>query len=137
MGEVHSWILDPQETSGFEAGERILKKLPIAVMVKFRKADGSEVDWTIGGLSEKGLYPIVCKKSSWYLDKGRQHPVLRILRRQIPLAPAFAMTAHAAQGQTLLNGAIVNLCIGKVSNPLGSYVAMTRVKTRRKLLIWA
>ena len=46
------------------------------------------------------------------------------------------MTAHAAQGQTLFNGAIVDLCIGKGSNPLGSYVAMTRVKTRRKLLIY-
>ena len=45
------------------------------------------------------------------------------------------MTAHAAQGQTLTNEAIVDLCIGKGSNPLGSYVAMTRVKTRGKLFI--
>ena len=38
------------------------------------------------------------------------------------------MTSHAAQGQTFSTGAIVDLCIGKGSNPLGSYVALTRVK---------
>ena len=70
-------------------------------------------------MDENGLYPIVQKSGSWFLDKGRQHPVLKITRKQIPLAPAFAMTAHASQGQTFKGGAIVDLCIGKGSNPLG------------------
>ena len=70
------------------------------------------------------MCPIPSKKSSWFVDKGRAHPVLRIVRKQIPLAPAFAITAHAAQGQTMVNGAIVDLCIGQGSNPLGSYVAI-------------
>ena len=46
------------------------------------------------------------------------------------------MTYHAAQGQTLKIGATVDLCIGKSSNPLGSYVALTRVTDRSKLLIF-
>ncbi len=52
-------------------------------------------------LEEEGLYPIKPKRGAWFLDKGRKHPVLKISRQQLPLAPAFAMTAHAAQGQTL------------------------------------
>ena len=70
------------------------------------------------------------------LDRGRLNPILRITRSQFPLAPAFAMTAHAAQGQTLTDGTAVDLCIGKGTNPLGSYVAMTRVTRREKLLIY-
>eukprot|EP00969_Alexandrium_andersonii_P282025 12467573-Alexandrium_andersonii.AAC.1 len=34
--------------------------------------------------------------------------MLKIVRTQLPTAPAFAMTAHAAQGQTLRNGATRN-----------------------------
>ena len=105
-------------------------------MVKFREADGTEVSWRLKGVKENGLYPVVCKTGSWFLDKSRQYPTLRITRRQMPLAPAFAMTYHAAQGQALKVGAIVDLCIGKGSNPLGSYVALTRVTDRSKLFIF-
>ena len=55
---------------------------------------------------------------------------------QLPLAPAYAITAHASQGQTLEEGAIVDLRIGKDTSPISSYVALTRVKTRSKLLIY-
>ena len=136
VGRIHSWVLGENETSVFEDGVRILKKLPKMVLVKFTKADGSDVDWKLPGLEERGLYPIVPKTSAWFLDKGRMHPVLKIKRRQLPLAPAFAMTSHAAQGQTFKKGAIVDLCIGKGTNPLGSYVACTRVTHRRHLLIY-
>ena len=136
VGQIHSWVLHEQETSVLEDGVRVLRKLPKVVFVKFSNADGSEVDWKLPGLAENGLYPIVSKKGSWYLDRGRQSPRLRITRSQFPLAPAFAMTAHAAQGQTLKSGAIVDLCIGQGTNPLGSYVAMTRVTCRHKLLIY-
>ena len=136
VGEVHSWILHEQETSSFQEGVRVLRKLPQVVFVKFRNADGSDVDWKLPGLPEKGLYPIVCKKGTWFLDRGRANPRLRITRSQLPLAPAFALTSHAAQGQTLTGGAIVDLCTGAGSNPLGSYVAMTRVTRREYLLIY-
>jgi hypothetical protein len=136
VGTIHSWVLGENETSAFKNGVRILKKIPKLVLVKFTKPDGSDVDWQLPGLEEKGLYPIVAKKSPWFLDKARMHPVLKIKRRQLPLAPAFAMTSHAAQGQTLKKGAIVDLCIGKGTNPLGSYVAITRVTHHRHLLIY-
>ena len=106
------------------------------VVIKFRNMDGTDVQWRLPGLDENGLYPIVPKKAAWYLDKNRKSPILRITRSQLPLAPAFAMTAHASQGQTLRGGAIVDLCIGHGSNPLGSYVALTRVTCREKLSIY-
>ena len=135
-GIVHSCILLSQETSKFVQGVRVLRKLPKVVMVNFRNANGTEVKWRLPGLQENGLYPIVPKRGTWFLDKGRQNPILRITRAQLPPAPAFAMTSHAAQGQTLHQGAIVDLSIGHSSNPLGSYIAMTRVSSRSKLLIY-
>jgi len=136
MGYIHSWVLAGKEESRYQAGERVLQKLPSVVMVKFYNEDGSEVAWKLPGLKEPGLYPIEEKKKSWYLDKGRKHPVLKIKRRQIPLAPAFAMTAHASQGQTLKNGAVVDLRLGRGTSNVASYVAMTRVKRREDLLIY-
>ena len=87
-------------------------------------------------MSEPGLYPIVPVKRDWYLDKGRLHPMLKMTRRQLPLMPAFAMTAHAAQGQTFSNGAIVDLRLGGSSSAMASYVAITRVERRDDLLIY-
>ena len=37
----------------------------------------------------------------WKLDKNRKPSVLKVERKQIPLVPAFAITAHASQGKTL------------------------------------
>lgn len=82
----------------------------------------------------RGLCP--AWKSLVYILSLRRHPVLKINRRQLPLAPAFAITAHAAQGQTLKQGAIVDLRIGGSSSPMSSYVALTRVQRRQDLLIY-
>ena len=84
----------------------------------------------LDGMIEAGVYPIVPVRREWYLDKGRQHPQLKIVRRQFPMTPAFAMTSHAAQGQTFSKGAIVDLCIGGRSSTMSSYVAITRVERR-------
>ena len=62
--------------------------------------------------------------------------MLKVSRTQLPLAPAFAMTALAAQGQTLKKGAIVDLRLGKGTKAIANYVALTRVKSRRDLLIY-
>ena len=134
IGLVHSWVLDEKETSVFENGKRVLKHLPKVIYVKFLLADGEECNWQLEGTNEYGLYPIVPRKSSWFLDKGRKNPVLKITRRQFPLAPAFAITSYAAQGQTLKKGAVVDLCIGRGTKPISSYVAITRVENREKLL---
>ena len=60
-----------------------------------------DADWTLDGSTEKGLYPIEPVKRTWKLDKGRKNPVLAVSRTQLPLAPAFAITAHSSQGKTL------------------------------------
>ena len=114
VGHIHSWVIDKDETSTFANGKLILTRLPKVVFVKFLAKDGEELTWTLPGQSEPGVYPIVPMKKDWYLDKGRLHPVVHIKRRQLPLTPAFAMTAHAAQGQTFSKGAIVDLKLEEV-----------------------
>ena len=44
-------------------------------------------------------------------------------------------TTHAAQGQTL-EAAVVDLQLGSGVSSIASYVAITRVKTRKDLLIY-
>ena len=136
VGYVHSWVLHPEEKSTFQNGKRILHNLPLVVYVKFKGKDDEELPWTLPGLKDRGLYPIVPKKRDWFLDKGRLHPMLRLTRTQLPLMPAFAMTAHAAQGQTFAKGAIVDLRLGGSSSAMASYVAITRVEKRQDLLIY-
>ena len=78
--------------------------------------------------NEPGVNPIVSMKNDCQLYKGRLHWVLQIKRRQLPLTPAFAMTAYSAQGQTFSKGAIVDQNIGGSSRAISSYVALTRVE---------
>eukprot|EP00973_Karenia_brevis_P014621 1995651-Karenia_brevis.AAC.1 len=49
VGTIHSWILHDGESSTFEDNVRILHKMPQAVLVKFRQADGTDVDWQLPG----------------------------------------------------------------------------------------
>ncbi|CAE8714602.1 unnamed protein product [Polarella glacialis] len=130
LGFVQSWVLRPEEKSTFETGSRILTRMPQTVFVKFPHAT-----WQIQGLAEPGLYPVRPRSSSWFLDKNRKNPVLQIRRLQLPLAPAFAMTAHSAQGQTL-EAAIVDLQLGSDSSPQASYVALNRVRKKEDLVIF-
>ena len=110
--------------------------MPKVVFVKLFEKDGNKLDWTLPGLSESGVYPTVPIKTYWFLDKGRLHPILQIKRQQLPLTPAFAMTAHAAQGQTVSRGAIVDVHIGGSSSAMSSDVALARVDRRSDLLIY-
>ena len=129
IGKIHSWTVPRDEPSKMEQGERVLSKQPV-VFVKFEGAT-----WKLDGMSEAGLYPVRPIKKSWFLDPNRPHPQLRIKRQQLPLAPAFAITTHAAQGQTL-DAAIVDLNFGRESNPRTGYVAITRVRSREDILIF-
>ena len=131
VGYIHSWVLASDERSHYEEHVRILHKLPKVVSVTFLAKDGEDSLWTLPGLTVKGLYPITPSTGTWFLDKGRPHPVLRISRRRIPLTPAFAMTTRAAQGETCDKGAIVDLKIGGSSSTMSSYVAITRVERRK------
>ena len=134
VGHVHSWVLDKDETSTFKNGKRMWIRLPKVIFVKFVAKNVEDLAWTLPGQSEPGVYPKVPVKKDWYLDKGRLHPILHIKRRQLPLTPAFAMTAHAAQGQTFSKGAIVDLNIGGSSRAMCSYVALTGAGRREDLL---
>ena len=73
------------------------------------------------------IVPIMGKR---YLDSGRNFPMFNISWRQLPLAPAFAMTAHACQGTTL------PAAIADTPSLLGSHVALARTKTREDLLVY-
>ena len=86
-------------------------------------------------MSEPGLYPIRPWSRWWHIDRSRKKPVLAVQRFQLPLAPAFAMTAHASQGRTM-EAAIVDLQQGVGVSTIASYVAITRVKHRRALIIY-
>ena len=100
------------------------------VFVKFVAKDGKSSDWTLPGLSEPGVYPIVPIQKYCFLDNGRLHPILQIKRQQLPVTPAFAVTAHAGQGQTLSKGAIVDVDFGGSIRAMSSYGALTRVERR-------
>ena len=67
------------------------------------------------------------------MDSGRAYSRLKNIREQLPLSPAFAMTAHASQGQTLPK-AIVDLCLSNESNSIASYVALSRVRSQSDIL---
>ena len=130
VGHIHSWVLHEDDRADEYASDAILHKLPKVVFVKFPGAK-----WKLQGMKEAGVYPITPTKRSWALDRHRKVPRLKIVREQLPLAPAFAMTAHASQGQTL-DAAIVDLMISKESSPQTSYVALSRVRKAEDILIF-
>ena len=91
--------------------------------------------WKLDGMIEPGVYPIKAWVRSWFLDQRRDTPVLQVRRLQVPLAPAYSITAHGSQGQTL-KSAIIDLQIGNGVSAIASYVAMTRIRTRHDVLIF-
>ena len=65
----------------------------------------------------------------------KKKPQLGISRKQFPIVPCYAMTAHASQGLTL-DAAIVDLAVGAEMSPVASYVALSRVRSPDNLLIF-
>ena len=142
IGYIEDWILDDRESSEFEKDVRYLRYPPKAVLVQFyewKKEGGKLVErpcsWKLDGMPKTGLYPIKPWVRPWFLDQRRPKPQLLVRRFQVPLAPAFSITAHASQGQTL-KSAILDLKIGRGVSPIASYVSFTRIKTRHDLLIF-
>ena len=76
-------------------------------------------DWKLDGMKEPGTYPIKPWARQWFLDQRREAPKLGVVRWQVPLAPAFAITAHGSQGQTL-RAAILELQIGRGVSSIAS-----------------
>ena len=131
-GHVHSWIEHSDETTTSGDGEkRILSHVPLCVFVDFHT-----IAWTLPGAPGPGIYPVFQTERTWFLDGYRgKKAVLGIKRKQIPLAPALALTAHAAQGQTK-EAVIADLVIGRGVSSISSYVALTRIRNREGLMIY-
>ena len=142
VGYVESWVLDEREDSIFEEGRRLLRYAPKVVFVRYyRWVLENDVwrqrpcPWEIEGAGGAGIYPIKPWRRSWYLDQNRDFPKLEVKRFQLPLGPAYAVTSHSSQGQTLA-AAIVDLLIGRGVGIIACYVAFTRVRTRADLLVY-
>ena len=116
-GHVHSWVW--QENNN----------MPDVVYVKFVDAQ-----WQLAGTPEPGIYPLRPVAEDWYLDHGRDNPVLKVQRTQIQLTPAFAITAYNSQGKTL-PAALLDLHVDKNMHPTLGTVAASRVRSRHDVLI--
>ena len=117
IGRVHSWQWNEND------------RLPSVVYVKFEKAG-----WQLDGIDEPGVYPIRPVTEDWYLDARRTPSVLKIKRRQVPLSPAYAMTAHSSQGKTLA-AVLLDLNVDKKVDTTFGTVAASRVRCREDCLI--
>ena len=89
----------------------------------------------IDGVDEPGVYPIKPCPREWFLDQRREKPKLSVKRWQLPLAPAFSITAHGSQGQTL-RASTWDLQIGRGVSNIASYEACTRGRKREDVLIY-
>ena len=130
-GVVVGWSPEDGSESRGEGDAIIWNSLPMAIYVRFDTVG----EWAVDGLPQANVYPVAPQRKQWHLDKHRQRPVLRVTRKQYPLAPAFAVTAHAAQGQTAKDKVVADLHIGPNGDPLTAYVAVTRVTGRDKLAV--
>ena len=128
-GFVRTWTPAADGAEEVDGSTTVWNQLPASIFVQFPGAT-----WKVADL-EKGVYPVVPLKRTWHLDAKRRAPQLAVQRTQLPLLPAFAITAHGAQGQTLSEGVIADLVLGAVSSVLTAYVAITRVTERARLLI--
>ena len=117
-GTVHSWIWDEHAQQ------------PKVVYVKFDNSD----NWALDGTPAPGIYPIYPVKREWYLDAKRKRSLLKITRKQLPLTPAYAMTAHASQGKTL-RAVLLDLNVDKRVDATFGTVAASRVRSREDVLI--
>ena len=132
-GEVVGWAWPADAVGGaIQEATQIWNELPACIMVGFK----TKTNWRVQGIDEDNVFPVAPQKKPWHLDKGPRRPVLRITRKQFPLAPGFATTAHAAQGQTCTEGVVMDMHIGEAGDPLTAYIALTRVQDRHGLFVY-
>ena len=132
-GEIVGWVWHAEAVGGAsQEATQIWNELPACILVRFK----TKTTWRVEGIDEDNVFPVAPQKKPWYLDKGRKRPVLRVTRKQFPLAPGFAATAHAAQGQTCKEGVVMDMHIGEAGDPLTAYIALTRVQDRYGLFVY-
>ena len=133
---VVGWELDPEDAasqppdkSGGQGSERLLKKHPRCIYIRFEGAK-----WKVGTLDE-GVYPLKPVKKVWELN---QQTKTKVHRWGFTLLPDYASTAHMVQGMTL--PAIIAECGSSCDNVsikdmLAAYVALSRVRKAEMLLL--
>ena len=135
-GEIVGWVWPADAVGGAsQEATQIWNELPACILVRFK----TKTTWRVEGIDEDNVFPVAPQKKPWYLDKGRRRPVLRVTRKQFPLAPGFATTAHAAQGQTCKEGVVMamhNGDPGDPGDPLTAYIALTRVQDRHGVFVY-
>ena len=132
-GEIVGWVWRVDAVGGArQEATQIWNELPACILVRFK----TKTTWRVQGIDEDNIFPVTPQKKPWYLDKGRKRPVLRVTRKQFPLAPGFATTAHAAQGQTCKEGVVMDMHIGEAGDPFTAYIALTRVQDRHGLFVY-
>lgn len=125
---LEDWVLDKEERQQESEGQEVmLKRQPICVVISFPGAT-----WKLDCMPQPGWYPVKPVKKMWYVDHNKKSPQLGIVRKQLPLCPAFAGTANFVQGQNLGN------VLADVNMPAGTcgqtcYVALSRVKNRESI----
>ncbi|KAF8424767.1 hypothetical protein L210DRAFT_3325444, partial [Boletus edulis BED1] len=83
---------------------------------------------TLEGLNPN-VIPLIPKESKFQITDGQE--TKSVLRRQLPLMPAYAFTDYRTQGQTIAN-AIVDIAsppIGHIT-PFNIYVTLSRMRGR-------
>jgi hypothetical protein len=107
-GWIYKVVLDPREPAiDIPPGhQHILRYQPLYVLVKLRKPDHEPLP----GL-RADVVPIFATANSWTrtIKRDGKTRSLSYQRRQLPLVPAYCMTTHSAQGQTLRDGVITDL----------------------------
>ena len=132
IGFVHSWTEHEDETTTpGETNERVLSHMPKAILLDFR-TDA----WKLPGMPAPGIYPIFPQTGRWHIDAYRgKNAVLAVKRTQFGVGPGFACTAHGAQGKSE-KAVIADLQVGRGVASIASYVAITRVTSRKGLVIF-
>jgi ATP-dependent exoDNAse (exonuclease V) alpha subunit len=93
-------------------------ELPLVVFVQFDKYTGPTIN---------GCVPIVPRQAQWHDKRGMR------MRRQLPLALAWAVTVHKAQGLTV-EKAEINIGPDEFTGGL-SYVAFSRTASLQDMVI--
>ena len=100
-------------------------------MVEYVLVRIADATWELPGLPP-GVYPVKPLKAGWRLDKGRKRSS-QVTRCQLPLLPAYACTANAAQGGNW-SKAITDINVSGNMSKQGAYVSLSRV--RRSQDVW-
>lgn len=128
--QLHSIELHPDDAKASIGKDvYILQHLPKFIYFKVPGAT-----WKISDCAA-GVFPLDPINSPWFLDPARKpYPCLKIVRRQLPIAPGFAVTIHWTQGQNL-DPLLVDVCISDTCSRQSCYVALSRCKSREGIFL--